>query len=157
MGLPFTPRHPHPPDDEVKNNLMWWDTRRPQEIVDAGQTSLRIPAEPLVSPNRAEADALIARAENPIIRANMAASVRRALRAQTKARCVPRARETRRGGRMAIGERRLCQDPYSHFAICTLPFAPTRYFPPAQGWRPSPWRRHTLVWSPFGAYRFGQE
>jgi hypothetical protein len=156
------------PRGEVENNSMSRAAHGPQELVDAGRAPLKTPGEAWISPrrrsgalehgahsnqgraHRTEADALIARAENLIVRANMAASVRRALRAPTKARCVLRALETRRVGRMANGERRISQEPFSLFALRTSPLARTRILPSARGWRPSPWRRHTLVWSPLG-------
>jgi hypothetical protein len=162
------------PHDEAENNLMWRATHGSQDIVGAGQTAPRIPAEARLFPRRrgaplgncralkhgacsdqsrarrAEVDTLITRAENPNVRANMTASVRRALRAPTMARCMPRALETRRDGRMADGERQISRDPLSPFAIRISPFATTRFLPSARGWRPRPWRRHTLVWSPLG-------
>lgn len=130
------------PHGEVENNSMWRAAREPQDIVGQSPILPQIPAEARLSPrrrrgappgnrralkpgaysdqgraHRAEADALITRAENPIVRVNMAASVRRALRAPTMARRVLRAPKTRRSGRMADGERRLSQEPLSLFSI----------------------------------------
>ena len=165
-------RGPPTPHGEVEDNLVWPAARRPRDIVGAGRTPPQIPAEARVSPcrrrstplgdlraprqgahsdqgrvRRAEVDTHIADAPNPIVRAKMAVSVRRVSRAPTKARCVLK---TRRLGRMAIGEPRISQEPFSPFAIRTSPFAPSRLLPSARGWRPSPWRRHTFVWSPLG-------
>jgi len=194
------------PHGEVENNSMSWAVDGPQELVDAGHAPLKTPGEAWISPRRrrgvlehdpcsdesrarrAEAGAFIPRAANPNVRANMTASVRRALRPPTMARCVLRALETRRGGRMANGERRTSQEPFFLLSIsvsilhvhCSsfahlIPSArpsPTRWrhgskvrtrlsrrssFSDLAGPVPAharqrlwPWRRHTLVWSPFG-------
>lgn len=67
---------------DVENNSMWPASRNPQGVVAGG----RMPS-PI-----------------PIDRANMGHSVRRASRASMKARCMPRALETRKAGRIAGSE-----------------------------------------------------
>lgn len=157
---------------EVENNLMWRAANGPLDIGGAGQTPPQIPAEAQLSPRRAlkhgayshrgrarraEVDALIARTENAIVRANMTTSVRRASRALTKARCLLRTLQTWRVGRMANGGRRMSQEPLSLLAIRYSPFGPPHYLPSARGWRPTPWSRHTLEWSPLGGVSTRQE
>ena len=190
------------PHEEVENNSMWPATQRPQGVVDIGQTLPKNPAGRRVSPcgcrgappgscalkygaysdkgpaHRGVAEALIARAVNPIVRANIAASTRRALRAPTKARCMVRALKTRKAGRIARREWEVVQTHF-HFAhfyppvrlSCARPL-PTRRGSGANvrtrlsrrssfsdlmsagpvlvraRRRLRPWRRHTLQWRP---------
>jgi hypothetical protein len=150
-----------------------------QDIVGAGQAPPRIPAETWLSPRRrgappgncralkhgacsdqnrarrAEVDTLITRAENPNVRANIAASVRRALRAPTMARCVLRALETRRDGRMANGQRQISRDPRSLFAPR---HSPTFVFFHSRGAGALRLGADTQQYgAPSGAYRLRQE
>jgi hypothetical protein len=191
------------PHDEVENNSMWPVAHRPQGVVGAGQTPGQVPVEASLFPRRrgsasagngtvkhgadsgkglarAKADGAIVRAVNTIVRANMAASTHRALRAPTKARWMVRALKTRKAGRIARREWEVVQTHF-HFAhfyppvrlSCARPL-PTRRgsganvrtrlsrrssfsdlmlagpVPVRARRRLRPWRRHTLVWSPFG-------
>ena len=185
-------RGPPTPHEEVENNSMWPATQRPQGVVDIGQTLPKNPAGRRVSPcgcrgappgscalkygaysdkgpaHRGVAEALIARAVNPIVRANIAASTRRALRAPTKARCMVRALKTRNAGRIARREWELAR---IHFSFAPHPTHLDRDsnmrtrlsrrssfsdlmlagpVPVRARQRLRPWRQSTFVRSPFG-------